>query len=204
MTAHAARPKTLLDLAGRVIPLPRFAEATLLLIDYQNEYVAGPLALPDAEAAIARAAPLLAAVRTAGGRVVHVAHAGRIGGPFDRDAARGAIVDALAPIAGEAVVEKRVVSGFVGTDLGERLGDLAARPLIVAGFMTHNCVSSTVREASDRGATIVVAHDACATRPLPGLDGSVLSAEALHHASLVALSDRCARIVSVAELLAAG
>jgi len=204
MTTAASLPKTLLDLAGRVIPLPRFADATLLLIDYQNEYVAGPLALPDAEAAIARAVPLLAAVRASGGRVVHVAHAGRAGGPFDRDAPRGAIVEALAPIAGEAVVEKRVVSGFVGTDLAGRLGDLAARPLIVAGFMTHNCVSSTVREASDNGATVLVAADACATRPLPGIDGGVVSARDLHAAALVALSDRCARIVTVADLLAAG
>ena len=115
-----------------------------------------------------------------------------------------AIVDALAPIAGEPVVEKRVVSGFVGTDLAARLGDLAARPLIVAGFMTHNCVSSTVREAGDRGHVVVVAHDACATRDLPGPDGTVVAAAELHRATLAALGDRFAHLASVAEILAAG
>lgn len=204
MTIPDTRPKTLLDLAGRVIPLPRFAEATLLLIDYQNEYVAGPLALPDAEAAIARTVPLLAAVRAAGGRVVHVAHAGHAGGPFDRRAERGAIVEALTPLPGEPVVEKQAVSAFFGTDLSEELGDLATRPLIVAGFMTHNCVSSTVRDAGDRGATLVVAHDACATRALPDTQGRTVPAEVVHAVSLVGLGDRFARLASVAEILAAG
>ena len=197
-------PKTLNALAGRVIALPRLGEATLLLIDYQNEYVSGALPLPDAEAVIARVAPLVAAVRAAGGRVVHVAHAGGAGGPFDRAAERGAIVARLAPIDGEPVIEKRLVSGFVGTALADVLGDPAASPLIVAGFMTHNCVSSTVREAGDRGFAVILAHDACATRALPDAVGGVVSAEELHRASIAAVSDRFARPASVAEILAAG
>ena len=199
-----ARPKTLLDLAGRVIPLPSLAEATLLLIDYQNEYRAGPLALPEADLAIERAVDLLAAVRAAGGRVVHVAHAGRAGGLFDRDAEGGAFVAALAPLDGEPVVEKRAVSAYFGTDLADKLGAPGERPLIVAGFMTHNCVSSTVRDAGDRGHTVVVAHDACATRALPDALGGTVPADVLHTASIAALSDRFARPATVAEIIAVG
>lgn len=202
--SSTALPETLNALAGHVIPLPRLGEATLLLIDYQTEYVSGALPLPDAEAAIVRVAPLLAAVRAAGGRVVHVAHAGREGGPFDRSVARGAIVTRLAPTDGEVVIEKRLVSAFAGTALAEALGDPTAAPLIVAGFMTHNCVSSTVREAGDRGFAVILAHDACATRALPDAVGGVVSAEELHRASIAAVSDRFARPASVAEILAAG
>ncbi len=79
-----------------------------------------------------------------------------------------------------------------------------AAPLIVAGFMTHNCVSSTVREASDRGFAVTVVADACATRDLPAPDGGVVSAAELHRSSLAALSDRCARVVALADLLPAG
>ena len=39
---------TLLELAGVISAPPSLAEAMLVLIDYQNEYLEGPLALPDA------------------------------------------------------------------------------------------------------------------------------------------------------------
>ncbi|MCE1236460.1 MAG: isochorismatase family protein [Hyphomicrobiales bacterium] len=196
-----ASPTTLLALAGATPPRPSLAEATLVLIDLQTEYREGPLALVGVEAAIAQAARLLAAVRAAGGRVVHVAHAGRPGGLFDRSASRGQIVAELAPRPGEAVVEKRRVSAFVETDLLAHLPAPGAAPLIVAGFMTHNCVSSTVREAADRGFAVTVVADACATRDLPAVDGGVIEAAALHAASLAALSDRCAGVATLAELI---
>lgn len=204
MSASPLRPATLLEMAGAVPPLPNLAEATLILIDLQMEYREGPLALVGVEPAIARAATLLAAVRAAGGRVVHVAHAGRLGGAFDRAAPRGAIVAEVAPEVGEPLVEKRRVSAFVETDLARHLPAPGAAPLIVAGFMTHNCVSSTVREASDRGFAVTVVADACATRDLPAPDGGIAAAAELHRASLVALSDRCARVVALADLLPAG
>lgn len=203
MTAPAL-PPTLLDLAGRTIPLPPLAAATLILVDYQNEYRAGPLALVAVDAAIAAAARLLAAVRAAGGRVIHVVHAGAPGGPFDRTAPRGAIVDPLAPIPGEAVVEKRAGSAFHGTDLADRLPGPGAGTLIVAGFMTHNCVSSTARSAADAGHAVVIAADACATRDLPDRDGTVVAAADLGRAELAGLGDRAARIAAVAEIVAAG
>lgn len=204
MTATpAALPPTLLDLAGRTIALPDLASATLVLIDLQNEYLAGPLVLDGAEAATAAAARLLAAVRTAGGRVVHVAHAGRPGSLFDRAAERGAFAAAVAPRPGEPVVEKRAVSAFHGTDLADHLPAPGAATLIVAGFMTHNCVSSTVRVAGDLGHAIVVATDACATRALPGPGGTVVDAATLNAASLSGLADRFARLATVAEIVGA-
>lgn len=197
----ATHPITLLALAGATPLPPSLAEATLILIDWQTEYREGPLALVGVEAAIAQAARLLAAVRASGGRVVHVAHAGRPGGVLDRAAPRGAVVAEVAPRPGEPVVEKRRVSAFVETDLLAHLPDPGTAPLIVAGLMTHNCVSSTVREAADRGFPVTVVADACATRDLPGADGGVLEAATLQTASLAALSDRCARIASLAGLL---
>lgn len=195
-------PTTLLALAGATPPLPRLAEATLVLIDFQEEYRAGPLVLVDVEPALMRAARLLTAVREAGGRVVHVAHAGRPGGLFDRAAPRGAIAAEVAPRAGEAIVEKRRVSAFVETDVLARLPTPGSAPLIVAGLMTHNCVSSTVREAADRGFAVTVVADACATRDLPSVEGTVVPAAELHRAALAALGDRCARVTVLDELLA--
>ena len=52
--------KTLLQLAGADLNPPRLGDAALVLIDIQNEYLAGPLALPDAKPAIVRALGRLA------------------------------------------------------------------------------------------------------------------------------------------------
>src|SRR4029077_10483578 len=98
-------PKTLLELAGADHSLPRLREACLVLIDLQYEYLAGPIALPDAKRAIANTARLLARARAAGASVFHLAHQGRPGGLFDRAAERGPIVTELAPRAGEPVIE---------------------------------------------------------------------------------------------------
>ncbi len=193
------RPKTLFALANREPRPPRLGEATLILIDYQNDYLEGPMALTGAEPAIAQAERLLRATRQAGGRVVHVAHKGELGGLFDRSQAGGAIVDALAPVVGEAVVEKPRANAFSGTDLAERAGPPGAA-LIFAGFMTHNCVSSSVRAGRDLGYAMTVAADACATRDLPR-PGGVVSAQDLHLAELAALADAHACVCDVAALI---
>ncbi|MDP3546999.1 MAG: cysteine hydrolase family protein [Phreatobacter sp.] len=193
-------PKTLLELAGRKPVPPKLAESILILIDIQNEYLDGPIALPGANAAVVQAADLLARARKAGAKVIHVAHKGGKGSLFDREAHRGAIVDAVAPVAGEAVIEKPRPNSFSGTNLAEVVGTPGA-PLIMIGFMTHMCVSSTARAALDLGYQTTIAADACATRDLPKPDGGVIDAESLHVAELAALSDRFAGVFKASEIV---
>jgi len=193
-------PTTLFALAGYTPAPSPLSQSCLVLIDYQNEYLSGPLALPGAEAAVVRAADLLARARSAGTRIVHIAHKGAPGGLFDRGDKRGAIIEALAPGDGEAVVEKPRPNAFSATDLAERVGP-AGTKLILAGFMTHMCVGSTARAALDLGYVTTLAADACATRDLPGHDGGVISADRLHRAELAALSDRFACIADCAAIV---
>ena len=86
------------------------------------------------------------------------------------------------------------------TDLAERIGP-AGSPLIIAGFMTHMCVSSTARAALDLGYPVIIPGDACATRSLPTPDGEIAAAD-VHRAELAALADRFAWVVSTADVLA--
>jgi nicotinamidase-related amidase len=195
-------PKTLLELAGADLKPARLSNATLLLIDYQNEYVAGPLGLPGAAPAVQRAALLLARARDAAAPVVHVAHKGRPGGLFDRHADRGHIIAALAPREGETVIEKGLPNAFAGTDLHAVLGKTARKDIIIAGFMTHMCVSSTARAALDLGWRVTIDAAACATRDLPDGAGSHVEADVVHRIALVELSDRFAIIARNAEELA--
>lgn len=191
--------KTLIELSGGTAAPARLSEATLLLIDIQNEYSEGPLAVPGFDAAAQRAAGLLERARALGTPVIHVRHMGRPGGAFDPEAARGRIHAAVTPAEGETVVEKTLPNAFAKTTLDEILAALGARPLVVAGFMTHMCVSSTVRAALDRAIPATVAADATGTRALPdplaAEHGGELPAEAVHRAALAALADRFAAVV---------
>ncbi|MCB2101614.1 MAG: isochorismatase family protein [Rhodobacterales bacterium] len=193
-------PKTLLQLAGADLAPAAIAGSTLLLIDCQREYVDGAVVLPGVDAAVAAAADLLGRFRAAGAPVVHVAHVGQPGGAFDPDGPGGAFAGAVAPLDGEAVVRKRLPNAFAGTDLESTLAAIGNRSLVVVGFMTHMCVSSTVRAALDHGYRTTVAADATATRPLPDGAGGVVDAATLQRASLAALSDRFAIIAGSGDI----
>lgn len=200
---NAAPARTLLDLGGAVPPRPDLGQSVLIVIDAQEEYRSGGLPLTGIETALTHLASLLAAARAAGAAVIHIAHRGAAGDFFD-PAGTGAIMPEVAPLEGEPVLWKPEPSAFTGTDLADRLDKLGRRSLVVAGFMTHLCVSSTSREAMERGYAVTVAADATATRPLPdALGGADLAAAEVQRAALAALSDAFARIEPMAAALQA-
>lgn len=88
-------------------------------------------------------------------------------GPLGRLLVRGEyghdFIDALAPQAGECVVDKPGYSAFHQTGLQQILGARGIRQLIISGVTTEVCVHSTLRSAVDRGYTCWVAADACAS-----------------------------------------
>ncbi|SEC44696.1 cysteine hydrolase family protein [Bradyrhizobium erythrophlei] len=186
--------KTLMQLAGIDLTPPRLGDSCLVLIDIQNEYLAGPLALPDAKPAIARAIALLARARESGAAIIYIAHKGAPGSLFDRTAERGAIVAPLAPRPGEIVIEKQLPNAFAGTDLNAQLAATGRKELVLAGFMTHMCISSTARAALDLGFRTTIDADSCATRDLPDGAGGTIAAKLIHDVALAELSDRFAII----------
>jgi len=193
--------KTLLQLAGATPNPSAVSASALVLIDIQNEYFEGPLRLSGVEATAAAAAGLLARFRSAGAPVIHVRHKGRAGGAFDAEAPRGQIHASVAPLDGEAVIDKGLPNSFAGTGLEAALAEAGNRPLIVAGFMTHMCVSATVRAALDRGMTSTVALDAVATRDLPDPTGGAdIPAAEVNRAALAAIADRFATVVRAADI----
>ncbi|PKO45749.1 MAG: hypothetical protein CVU31_11155 [Betaproteobacteria bacterium HGW-Betaproteobacteria-4] len=97
---------------------------------------------------------------------------------------------------------RRRRSAFTGTGLLDELQRRGVETLIIAGYMTHNCVDSTARDAFHRGYRVGVVADASATRDLPGPDGQTISAATVHAAVLAGLGDRIAEIIDVATLAA--
>lgn len=192
-------PRTLLSLYGREPAVPSLADAALVLIDYQNDYLKGPLELPDAAPAIAAAERVLMAARIQGTRIFHILQKGSAGGLFDRKGWGGAPIEQLAPFPGESVIEKPRPSAFFETDLSHLVGG-PGTAVIFMGFMTHMCVATSVRAALDFGYVSTVVADACASRDLPSPNG-VIPARAMHEAELAALGDRFAGIFTAAEIL---
>lgn len=91
----------------------------------------------------------------------------RIGdpGPMGRILIRGEdghdFVDELCPYDGEIVIEKSGKGAFYSTELELILRRHGINTLIFSGVTTEVCVSSTVREASDRGFDNLVVRECC-------------------------------------------
>ncbi|HLP08110.1 MAG TPA: cysteine hydrolase family protein [Opitutaceae bacterium] len=198
----AAAPATLLDLSGARWEPARLAEAALVIVDAQREYADGKLPLPDLDSAVQEIAELLRRARAAGTPVIHVVQQGRPGGAIMDP--NGEMVEILAPLvprAGETVIVKRLPNSFAGTDLEATLARTGRKHVIVVGFMTHMCVSATVRAALDHGYRCTVVAAACASRDLPDGHGGTVPAAEVHRVELAALGDRFAAVVADAAAI---
>jgi biuret amidohydrolase len=101
---------------------------------------------------------------------------------FPPDAPHTAIVDALAPVAGEPVFDKLGMSALVGTPLEAALRDRGITTLVLVGAVLEIGIEPTARHAADLGFLPVVVDDACgivepeaAQRSLDSLDYSLMS-----------------------------
>lgn len=128
------------------------------------------------EAIVPTTRKVLQSWRAAGGLVIHTREAHqpdlsdcppaklnrgnptlRIGdeGPMGRILVRGEpgnqIIDALAPTAGEWVIDKPGKGMFYATELHEKLQARGITHLLFGGVTTEVCVQTSMREANDRG-----------------------------------------------------
>jgi nicotinamidase-related amidase len=140
----------------------------------------------------------LQAWRRAGGLVVHTREAHRpdlgdcppakrnrgnprlrIGdaGPMGRILVAGEpgnrIIDALAPVAGELVIDKPGKGAFYATGLHEMLQQRGISHLLFGGVTTEVCVQTSMREANDRGYDGLLLED-CTESYFPAFKAAAL------------------------------
>ncbi len=88
-------------------------------------------------------------------------------GPMGRLMIRGEygqdIIDELAPIPDEHVMDKSTYGAFAKSDLEARLKSAGVKNLAIAGVTADVCVHTTLREATDRGFDCYYVRDAIST-----------------------------------------
>lgn len=181
------------------------ARRALILIDVQNEYFSGGLRIeyPDPAMSLANIVRAGEAAAAAGIPIVVVQQSAPPDYPvFARGSSGWALHPAVAALPCAHHVDKALPSALAGTDLGPWLHEQGIDTLVVAGYMTHNCNDSTIRQAVHEGWAVEYLHDASGSVPYANRAGSC-SAETIHKAFLVVLQSRFAAVMSTDEWIAA-
>jgi nicotinamidase-related amidase len=180
--------------------------AALLIIDMQNDFVleGKPLMVSGAHSAIPKIQSALAEFRKRSLPVFHILRVHRPDGsdveiirqerfrmqPFAVAGTPGAaVIDGLAPLDGEYVLEKTRMSAFIGTELDLMLRTLKISLLFVCGIQTPNCIRTTVFDGIAYNYPVVLIDDATGA-----------SSEEVHRANVRDMQNIGVRIIKTAEV----
>lgn len=114
----------------------------------------------------------------------------RVGPPLLADAPAARIPDEVAPLTGEFVATKTGDSALAGTGLALALRTLGITDVVVAGVLTDQCVSSTVRALADENFSVLLVEDA-----------SAAGTDEIHAAALATLNLVYCTVMTTEELL---
>ncbi|OSS44897.1 hypothetical protein B5807_09372 [Epicoccum nigrum] len=171
-------------------------DSALLIIDAQNEYASGQLKVTNAEASGKVIASLLEKYRSANGKVVHILHKTPEGAPvFTPNTPLSEEFDILKAKGEEEVIWKPHPGSFAETNLDETLKGWGIEKVVLTGYMAHVCVSTTARQAAQRGYDAVVVEDGIGDRDIPGFKG-----EEVTRVTLGELGDVFATILNSEEI----
>lgn len=96
----------------------------------------------------------------------------------------------VAPVGDEIIINKTSSGVFNSTSIDYVLRNLGISGLFVTGVYTNECVSTTIRDASDRGYFTTLISDGCAA-----------VTRQLHDSSIQVLRDRFARVLTTDEAI---
>lgn len=109
--------------------------------------------------------------------------------------------DIVKPIEGEVVIQKKVNSAFIGTNLEEYLRANDIEKVVIVGLTTPHCVSTTTRMSGNLGFDTYLISDATAAFGMKGPNDIYYSAEEIHAISLATLHEEFATVLTTKEMM---
>lgn len=173
----------------------------LIVIDAQNEYVTGNLLIeyPDIQLSLANIGSAMDAAGNTGIPVIVVQQYAPADSPvFAQGSHAWELHDVVRSRARDHYFEKKLPNAFTGTDLAEWLAAHRIDTLSVTGYMTHNCVDSTIKHAFHAGLQVEFLSDAAGSLPYLNKAGAA-SAEEIHRAFIVVMQARFAAVMNTDE-----
>jgi len=168
----------------------------LLVIDLQKDYFpGGKMELVGIVEAAGEANRRIKEAREEGAEVIFVRHIAAETAPFfARGSVGSELWEGLDRRPDDPVILKHHPNSFLDTELGPLLKRLGAKRIGICGAMSHMCIDSTTRAASDLGYEVELFSAACATRDLE-FEGVKIPASQVHGAFMAALGDGFATIM---------
>lgn len=177
----------------------------LLVIDVQNDYIDGPFRItyPAVNDSLPKIAAAMDAATAHGIPVVVVQHSSTMDSPIFRPGSHGwENHPTVASRPSQLQIEKKLASALAGTGLDDWLREREIDTLTLVGYMTHNCIDSTARDAAHRGYQVEVLSDATGSLPYAHERGQA-DGQTLHQATLTVLHTAFALVLPQAEWQAA-
>lgn len=173
----------------------------LIVIDVQNEYVTGNLLIeyPAINLSLANIGKAMDAATEAGIPIIVVQQYAPAESPiFAQGSNAWELHEVVRTRTWQHYFEKKLPSAFAGTDLAAWLSDNKIDTLVVTGYMTHNCVDSTIKHAFHSGLAVEYLSDASGSLPYANKAGSA-SAEEIHRTFSVVMQARFAAVMATEE-----
>jgi nicotinamidase-related amidase len=134
-----------------------------------KRYANGHLKTENVQSTRKAISDLLEKYRAANAPLAHIVHQTPAGAPvFTPDTDLAKEFAELEPKSNEKVIGKQHPGSFTGTDLDEYLKGTGRNKVVLTGYMAHVCVSTTARQADEKGYDVILAEDAIGDRDIPG------------------------------------
>lgn len=177
------------------------ARRALIVIDVQNEYVTGNLLIeyPDILASLANIGKAMDAAWEADIPVIVVQQLAPAQSPIFAENTHGwELHEVVSTRQWQHKINKKLPSAFAGTDLAEWLAANHIDTLAVCGYMTHNCVDSTIKHAFHSGLEVEYLQDASGSLSYENKAG-YSCAEEIHRSFSIVMQARFAAVMSTHE-----
>jgi nicotinamidase-related amidase len=124
------------QLAGIPDSTASVKDSVLVIIDAQNEYAKGALAVDDIDKSRPAIQALLERYRSGGGKIVHVVHSVPDGTPvFTPGTELAEEFDELKAKDGETVISKKFPGSFAETELDSLIKKFDVKKVVLVGYM---------------------------------------------------------------------